>query len=128
MTWIIEHAQGVVAGVTAIGGAMLTLKAASKAMDVVGGISSIASLANPIGIAVVALGTLATAVVALKTATSKESAEERKERQEFDATVSAMRQKKRNYPADYKILQRKDSIIRVRGICYGTTSKTIDGT
>jgi hypothetical protein len=93
MTWIIEHAQGVVAGVTAIGGAMLTLKAASKAMDVVGGISSIASLANPIGIAVVALGTLATAVVALKTATSKESAEERKERQEFDATVSAMRQK-----------------------------------
>lgn len=93
MTWIIEHAQGVVAGVTAIGGAMLTLKAVSKAMDVVGGISSIASLANPIGIAVVALGTLATAVVALKTATSKESAEERKERQEFDATVSAMRQK-----------------------------------
>ena len=93
MTWIIEHAQGVVAGVTAIGGAMLTLKAASKAMDAVGGISSIASLANPIGIAVVALGTLATAVVALKTATSKESAEERKERQEFDATVSAMRQK-----------------------------------
>lgn len=30
MTWIIEHAQGVVAGVTAIGGAMLTLKAGSR--------------------------------------------------------------------------------------------------
>ena len=93
MTWIIEHAQGVVAGVTAISGAMLTLKVASKAMDAVGGISSIASLANPVGIAITAIGALTTAVFALKAATHGESEAERKERQEFDATVSAMQQK-----------------------------------
>lgn len=102
LSWIIEHAQGVVAGITAIAGAYATLKAASNISSAVSGISALASFATPAGATVAVIGLLTTAILSLKVATSGNNDETAKEIAIMEKSRKAIEEKNKTIKESIK--------------------------
>lgn len=96
LTWIIEHAQGVVTAITAITTAYATFKVATAVSDFVGGFETIASLANPLSATVAVVTLLAGGLLTLKAATSRMTTEEALQKKAFEETISAMDEKNKS--------------------------------
>lgn len=113
LTWIIEHAHGVVAGVTAITGAFIALKAASAASNFASGIGALASMATPIGATVAVVGLLASGIAALTIENNKATTALQKKADAEKNDMTAMSQKQEQLSTNIK--QTKDNMNAVKG-------------
>lgn len=93
LTWIINHAEGVIAAISAMTSAAVGLKVGINAVNFVGKFEKIASYATPIGAVAGVVATLTGVIIAYSVASNRATTQLQKEAKAEEANINALQKK-----------------------------------